>query len=96
MMKKAILVMFCLLMLLLLSACHIHIDTDPWPASPDYASPEVTSAPADAAVTQTPDPSLQNEADATDSSQTSDDENQPDDTPSPPPADGPVEPGING
>jgi hypothetical protein len=47
MMKKAILTLVCVIAALLLCSCQIHIDTDPWPASPDYTEPTVTPLPGD-------------------------------------------------
>lgn len=44
-MKKALLLVLCLAMLLLLCACSFHIDSDPWPASPNYTAPEATAVP---------------------------------------------------
>jgi hypothetical protein len=66
-MKKRCLLALCLLLLLVFSSCQLHIDTDPWPASPDGLMPE--NPPAETtlptqdpvvdlpAVTQTPAPS---------------------------------------
>ena len=47
-MKKAILTIVCVIAALLLCSCQIHIDTDPWPASPDYAEPTATPLQSDA------------------------------------------------
>ncbi len=47
-MKKFLLTLLCLLMMITLSACHIYIDTDPWPASPDAATTEAPLATDDA------------------------------------------------
>jgi len=53
-MKKIMLAILCLIMLLSFSACHVYIDMDPWPASPDSTDtvPTITQPP-----TNTPDPS---------------------------------------
>jgi hypothetical protein len=61
--KKRILFAICLAMLMFLSACQVHVDTDPWPASPDYVSPESTQtiqdAPQEQIVTPTQQPAEQ-------------------------------------
>ena len=66
-MKKRCLLALCLLLLFVFSSCQLHIDTDPWPASPDGLttenSPTGTDVPTQTpdtilpAVTQTPAPS---------------------------------------
>ncbi len=66
-MKRICLLTLCLMLLLAFSSCQLHIDTDPWPASPDALPatnvPTVTGAPSQnpetdlPAVTQTPPPS---------------------------------------
>ena len=78
-MKKLFLLMLCLL-LLLLSSCQLHIDTDPWPASPDYATVDETPAP-----TVTPD--IQAPTDQPYEMMV---------TPTPQPSNDEVKPGLNG
>jgi len=66
-MKKKYLLALCLMLLLVFSSCQLHIDTDPWPASPDglttETQPAETALPVQdpavdlPAVTQTPPPS---------------------------------------
>lgn len=62
-MKKLLLFALCLAMLVLLSACRIHVDADPWPASPDYAAPANTETiqqqPQEQNITPTEQPSQQ-------------------------------------
>jgi hypothetical protein len=57
-MKKVMLFLFCLAMMLLFSACHIHIDTDPWPASPQVTE-DTPSASQESMVTISPIPAVE-------------------------------------
>ncbi len=92
-MKKAILTLVCILAALTLCSCQIHIDTDPWPASPDYVEPTVTPPASESPAAGDPAP-------AETAPEQSTEENtllQPVVTPEPEPADEEVvEPGING
>jgi len=94
-MKKAVLILMCLAMMLLISACHIHIDTDPWPASPQTAEND-PAASQEPPVTATPNPLPE----ATALPQTTDtplsDSLVPTVTPTPEPNNETVEPGFNG
>ncbi|MBE5801419.1 MAG: hypothetical protein E7319_03940 [Clostridiales bacterium] len=86
-MKKALTIFVCILLLVLLSACQIHIDTDPWPASQEYA--EATASPAE----DLPQPvSFVTPAEQDETAITVSPIPQP--TPTLPPT--PVEPGFNG
>ena len=91
-MKKAYLILLCLLVALLAAGCQIHIDTDPWPASPGYVEPEATATPVPVTEqTQTPDQPL-----STDALTPEQDGFIPVVTPTPQPNNGVVEPGFNG
>ncbi len=56
MMKKAWVLVLCLVTAIFLTACQIHIDTDPWPASPGYSDTDVTQTPSSAEPMLTPEP----------------------------------------
>ena len=88
-MKKAYLILLCLLVALLATGCQIHIDTDPWPASPGYVEPEATATPVP--VTEQTQQPLSTEALTPEQ-----DGFIPVVTPTPQPNNGVVEPGFNG
>jgi len=92
-MKKAMLFLLCLAMMLLFSACHIHIDTDPWPASPQVTT-DPPSASQEPTVTASPIPAV----DVTEAPAATDtpDSFTPIVTPTPEPNNEVVEPGFNG
>lgn len=89
-MKKSFLLLLCLLMTLLLSSCHIHIDADPWPASPEQTvtHPPVTETITIAEPTHAEQPVVTEPA--------STEEFVPVVTPTPQPSNDTVEPGFNG
>ena len=91
-MKKACLILLCLLMALLATGCQVHIDTDPWPASPGYVEPEATATP----VPVTDQPQATQQPLSTDAATPEQDGFIPVITPTPQPNNGVVEPGFNG
>lgn len=92
-MKKAMLLLLCLAMMFLFSACHIHIDTDPWPASPQVTedTPSASQEPM-AIVSPIPAMEVTEVPTATDMP----DSFTPIVTPTPEPNNEVVEPGFNG
>ena len=88
-MKKTIFLVFCLLIILMITSCQIHIDTDPWPASPGYGELDATEAPSAAPVLTPEEPAATVTTHPTE-------ELVPVVTPTPQPSNDIVEPGFNG
>ena len=104
-MKRAILILLCLLMSLMITSCQIHIDTDPWPASPGYGESGATEVPVISPTAPADEATATNAPVATDTPiiPAATDEPLPADenfvpvvTPTPQPSNETIEPGFNG
>lgn len=104
-MKRAIPILLCLLMTLMITSCQIHIDTDPWPASPGYGDTGATEVPVVSPTAPAEETAATNAPaatatpitpDATDAPPSADDNFVPVVTPTPQPSNDVVEPGFNG